>query len=299
MALILDTNPLISIVSPVYQAEQIVDELVSQLQTAMTEITDNYEIILVDDGSIDRSWDKIQTNSQRESRIKGVKLSRNFGQSNAVTAGLSKANGECVIVLDCDLQDDPRHIEALYTKFKEGYEVVFTKRLKRKHNFFKAITATIYYFLMKVVSHPKYSEQVGSFLLMSSRVKTEFLKLQEHDRWYNLLVKWLGFKSITIEVTHSERHNGSSSYSLSKSLRISLPGLISYSNRLLYVSFLIGLLLICGSLVGFGCYFYHFISSSITPESVLTNSFLLMCTGLILVFMGVLGPVYWQNSSSK
>lgn len=272
-----------------YQAEQIVDELVSQLQAALTGITDNYEIILVDDGSFDDSWNKIQANSEKESRVKGIKLSRNFGQSNAVTAGLSKANGECVFVLDCDLQDDPKHIQELYSKFKEGYEVVFTKRLKRKHGFFKSILAGIYYLLMKLVSRSEYTEQVGSFLLISSRVKNEFLKLKEQDKWYTSQIKWMGYRSATIQVEHSERHKGESSYSLYKSIKVSLPGLISYSNRLLYLSFVIGLVLICVSLIGFACYFYLLISGSSLPQMSLTNSLLLMCTGLILVFIGVLG----------
>ena len=137
-------DPFISIVSPVYRAEKIVDKLVERITEEVSKITDDFEIILVEDGSPDNSWEAIERNCQKDQRVKGIKLSRNFGQHYAITAGLEYARGEITIIMDCDLQDDPAHIHLLYQKYKEGYDTVFTKRIRRKHSFFKLITEKIY-----------------------------------------------------------------------------------------------------------------------------------------------------------
>ncbi|MEZ4824309.1 MAG: glycosyltransferase family 2 protein [Ignavibacteria bacterium] len=127
----------ISIVSPVYKSEKIVDELVKRLSDELTKITDNFEIVLPEDGSGDGTWEQVEKNCKQFDFVKGVKLSRNFGQHYAITAGLSQASGDIIVIMDCDLQDDPAHIKKLFDEFNKGYDVVFTKRMRKKHSFFK------------------------------------------------------------------------------------------------------------------------------------------------------------------
>ena len=185
----------ISVVSPVYRSEKIVDELVKRLSESLSKITENYEIILVEDGGGDSSWKKIEENCYRDKRVKGIKLSRNFGQHYAITSGLSMASGNIIVIMDCDLQDDPDHINKLLDEFGKGYDVVFTRRIGRKHSFFKMITAKIYNSLFKMFSDKNYDLNVGSMTMISSRVKDEFLKLKDQDRLYIQLIKWIGFRS--------------------------------------------------------------------------------------------------------
>ena len=121
----------ISVVSPVYKAEQLVDSLVAQIILHVEKITIDFEIILVEDGSNDNSWEKIQQNCLKDSRVKGVKLSRNFGQHYAITAGLEASQGEWIIIMDCDLQDRPDHIPKLYEASQKGFDLVFARRILR------------------------------------------------------------------------------------------------------------------------------------------------------------------------
>ncbi|MBW6491202.1 MAG: glycosyltransferase family 2 protein [Lentimicrobium sp.] len=129
--------PHISVVSPVYRAEKIIPELVERIKNAVSKITDDFEIILVEDGGPDKSWEVIESLASINPRVKGIKLSRNFGQHYAITAGLDHATGDWVIVMDCDLQDVPEEIEKLYHKAQEGFDVVLAKRWERKDNYLK------------------------------------------------------------------------------------------------------------------------------------------------------------------
>src|ERR1700739_4380745 len=127
-------SPLISIVSPVYRAEKIVDTLVAAISKEVSKITADYEIILVEDGSPDNSWEKISENCKKDPHIKGIKLSRNFGQHFAITAGIENALGSYIVIMDCDMQDDPAYLPQLYAKAQEGYDIVYTLKKNRKHN---------------------------------------------------------------------------------------------------------------------------------------------------------------------
>ena len=131
----------ISVISPVYNAENIIDELINQISRELTKITQEYEIILVDDFSTDNSWKKIKCITKVNRDVKAIKFSRNFGQHMAIKAGLELAKGECCIVMDCDLQDDPKYIANLFKKWEEGFDVVYTQKSNRNHSWFKNITA--------------------------------------------------------------------------------------------------------------------------------------------------------------
>ena len=148
--------PLFTIVSPVYRAENLLDELVRRIQASMSPLTENYEIILVDDCGPDNSWARIQAQAARDPRIRGVRLSRNFGQHKAITAGLDLARGEWVVVMDCDLQDQPEEIPALYQHARnEGYDLVLARRVERQDSWFKRQGSAAFYHILSYLTETK------------------------------------------------------------------------------------------------------------------------------------------------
>lgn len=283
------TKPLLSIVSPVYNAEKIVDLLVERITEDVSKITDNFEIILVEDGSPDRSWEAIKRNCIKDERVKGVKLSRNFGQHYAVTAGVEIAQGATTVIMDCDLQDDPAHIHLLYQKYKEGFDIVFTKRIGRKHSFFKRITAKVYNFLFGWFSDSNYDINTGSLVLFGEKVRAAFLKIQDKDRLYIQLLKWVGFQSTYISVAHRNRQEGTSSYSFFQLVNIAVQGWTSHSYKLLKLSIYLGFFFVLASSIGIlsmiFLYFYKGFQLGWASVSVLV----IFCTGLILISMGIAG----------
>lgn len=279
----------ISVVSPVYRSEKIVDELVKRLSESLSKITENYEIILVEDGGGDSSWKKIEENCYRDKRVKGIKLSRNFGQHYAITSGLSMASGNIIVIMDCDLQDDPDHINKLLDEFGKGYDVVFTRRIGRKHSFFKMITAKIYNSLFKMFSDKNYDLNVGSMTMISSRVKDEFLKLKDQDRLYIQLIKWIGFRSTYVPVEHRERYEGSSTYSISKLFVTALQGWTSYSDKLLRLSIYTGLIISVLSLLAALSIVLSYFLLSFQPGWPSLIVAILFSTGLILMSIGIAG----------
>lgn len=279
----------ISVVSPVYKAEKIVDELVKRLTEVLREITPDYEIILVEDCGGDRSWERIEDNCRRDEHVKGILLSRNFGQHYAITAGLMAATGDVIVVMDCDLQDDPVHIKKLYDEFNNGYDVVFTRRIRRKHSFFKAITAKIYNSLFAIFSDKNYELNVGSMTMFSARVKDEFIKLKDQDRLYIQLLKWVGFRSTYVPVEHRERFEGNSSYSVSKLFFTAMQGWTSYSDKLLRLSIYSGLVISAITLI-VGIYIViSYFMKSFQPGWPSLIVAVLFSTGLILMSIGITG----------
>ena len=138
-------NPHISIVTPVYGCANCLERLHERLVSSLSEISENFEIIMVNDGSPDDAWDRIIQLGKRDGRIKGINLSRNFGQHHAITAGLDYAHGDWVVVMDCDLQDQPEEISKLYRKAQEGYDVVFGRRIARRDNYLKRLGSELFY----------------------------------------------------------------------------------------------------------------------------------------------------------
>lgn len=279
----------ISVVSPVYKAEKIVDELVKRLTEVLSSVTNDFEIILVEDCGGDESWKRIEDNCRRDKRVKGILLSRNFGQHYAITAGLQQATGEVIVVMDCDLQDDPAHILRLLEEYEEGYDIIFTRRIGRKHSFFKMITAKIYNSLFTLFSDKNYELNVGSMTLFSSRVRDEFVKLKDQDRLYIQLLKWLGFRSTYVPVEHRERYEGKSSYSLSKLFMTAVQGWTSYSDKLLRLSIYTGLAISAVTLLAGVYIVISYFLKSFQPGWPSLIVAVLFSTGLILMSIGITG----------
>ena len=238
-------NPFISVVSPVYYAENIVEELVLQLRSVLSKITLNYEIILVEDGSTDNSWKKIEEiHNKYNKNVRGIKLSRNFGQHYAITAGIEAAKGDYVIVIDCDLQENPIYILDLYNKICENNEIVFTIKNNRKHNLFKNITASLFTKLFNYLTDNnslKSNQNIGTYSIISRKAANAFLQYNDYHRHYLMVLRWIGFKHDYILIDHNERFAGKSSYTLSKLLKHAIDGIISQSDKLLRIFINIGL----------------------------------------------------------
>ena len=175
-------NVLFSIVSPVYKGEKMVHELVKRISETVNKITEDFEIILVNDYSPDKSWEAIEDACKKDSRVKGINLSRNFGQHYAITAGLSYAKGEWVVVMDCDLQDRPEEISNLYQKAMEGYDIVYAQRKIRQDKFLKRMSSKIFHNVYDYFSGLKTDESIANFGIYSSKVIKEFNKMKERSR---------------------------------------------------------------------------------------------------------------------
>ena len=287
--------PRLSIISPVYGSAAIVAPLVARIVAAVTPVTPDFEIVLVEDCSPDDSWAQIVASAQRDYRVRGLRLSRNFGQHAAITAGLAQARGDYAVVMDCDLQDDPSYIPALLAKAREGYDIVLTRREERRHAWHRNLTARMFNTVFNLLSGHRPSDmRVGGYSLLSRKVIDAFLRIHDVHRHYLLILGWMGFPTAQIPVEHRLRHSGSSAYTFRKLVRHALAGLTSQSTLLLKISIGIGFGYCCAALLGavYLCigYFLHGFRAGWASTIVL----LLASTGLILMAVGILG-IYIGN----
>ena len=283
-------NVKISVVSPVYKGEKMVEELVLRNAEALSGMDVDYEIILVNDASPDGSWGEIVKECQKNPKVKGLNLSRNFGQHYAITAGLSYATGEWVVVMDCDLQDRPEEIPNLYAKAQEGYDIVYARRVARHDSWFKRTSSKIHHAIFDWMSGAHTDKAIANYGIYKRCVIDEFNKMPEQSRTFGTLLPHLGFKSTTVDVEHAERAEGKSTYNFSKLLKMSMDIIISNSNKPLRMA--VGL--------GFGMSFISFILAAynvfarlvgiIQMEGFTTTVFSIWFVGgILLLMMGILG----------
>ena len=284
--------PLLSIVSPVYRAAEIVPELVQRISESVRTITDEFEIILVEDGSPDNSWDQIAAIGAHNSNVKGIKLSRNFGQHYAITAGLAHARGRYVVVMDCDLQHDPKYIPTMFAEAQQGHDIVFTCKQVRKHSLLRNLFAKCYNYVFNWLAESDTmfsNNEVGAYSLLSRKVVDAFCSIKDRDRHYLLVLRWLGFSSTYLTIEHSERHSGRSSYSFWKLVEHAISGITSQSTFLLRISVGIGLAFCALSITtAFALvilYFVYGFKEGWASVVVL----ILLSTGVTLMSIGVAG----------
>ena len=280
----------LSIVIPLLNEESLIHELVNRVKFNATKITEDFEIILVDDGSSDSTWDKIKIQSETENRIKAVKFSRNFGHHYAITAGLKYSNGDWVVVMDGDLQDRPEVIPDLYSRAQDGFDVVFVSRVNRPEGVIYKLAQKSFYLLLRIFSGIKYDSSFANFSIISKQVVQSFSSFTENTRFYSTTVNWLGFNRTSIEASHGKRHSGKSSYSFSKRLKLAIDIIISFSERPLYLAILFGLLT---SLFSVLIFFWITIGAFRSEFTVLgwpsIMAAILFIGGMILTVIGILG----------
>jgi len=279
-----------SVVSPVYQAAALIPQLVAELETELHLITSNYEIILVEDGSTDASWRVIEEMCRRNKNVRGLKLSRNFGQHYAISAGLSHARGRWVVVMDCDLQDRPSEISKLLKKTEEGYEVVLAHRTLRQDSFLKRASSRLFYGVLGWLTGMKQDPAVANFGVYSDKVIAAINSMPETIRYFPTMVKWVGFKAATVPVAHAARPHGSSSYSFRRLLNLALDICLAYSDKPLRLVIGTGFAV---SIIGFGFALFTLVQAIRGDIAVLGYASLIVSiwtlSGLIIFIVGVVG----------
>lgn len=224
--------PVLSVVSPVYGCRGCLEELVDSVETELRAIGTDFEVILVDDASPDRSWERIQELGASRPWLRGVRLARNFGQHSAISAGVELAGGEWVVVMDCDLQDPPAAIPALYLKAtQEHYDTVFAQRQNRKDSWTKRLASWGFFKLLGWLTNIPQDSSTANFGIFHRRVIDAVCAMPERDRCFPLMVKWVGFRSASIPVEHAKRTSGQSSYNLRKMLKLAVGIALSYSEK--------------------------------------------------------------------
>jgi len=209
----------LSVVSPVYNSSNTIFTLVDEITKSTQQFTDSFEIILVDDGSTDNSWKITEELCLNNPTLKGIKLQQNYGQHQAICAGLERAVGQWIIVMDCDLQDNPAEIINLFEQTKKGYKIVLAKRMNRKDAFWKRWTSFIFWKLLSVLSNTNIHPLAGNFGIYHKDVIQKFIASKNKEPYFSIAMQKFDFKRTFVEVEHSPRMNENSSYSLLKLLK--------------------------------------------------------------------------------
>ncbi|MBQ0118556.1 MAG: glycosyltransferase family 2 protein [Bacteroidales bacterium] len=257
----MNKHPHISIVSPEYRGEKMVKELVDRIATSVSTITENWEIILVNDASPDDTWSEIEKACAQDKRVKGLNLSRNFGQHYAITAGLNYAKGDWVVVMDCDLQDRPEEIPNLYKKAQEGYDSVLAQRVHREHSWIKQLGSKSFYALLAYLTETKQDASVANFGIYNRKVINAILAMGDKMRYFPAQVQWVGFRKAYLPIQHDARAEGKSTYNFGRLFKLALDTIISFSDKpmrlmvkigawMTILSFLIALIYIIRYFVG-------------------------------------------------
>lgn len=224
-------KPIISIVIPVYNEEEVLPELYLRVSQTMDQQDEPWELILINDGSIDRSAEVIQDLNERDPRVKGLSFSRNFGFQEAVTAGLAHSLGEAVVLADADLQDPPEVIPEMVAKWRQGYDVVYGVRTHREgETWFKKLTAKVFYRIIYRITSVDIPLDTGDFRLMDRRVVNAVLRMPERNRFLRGMVPWVGFKQIGVPYQRQARYAGESKFtSVRQMLPLALNAITSFS----------------------------------------------------------------------
>lgn len=283
-------RPLISVVIPVYKAEKILAELYGRLRLALETVTSNFEIVLVEDCGGDASWEVIERLAATDPRVHGLQFSRNFGQHYGITAGLDHCSGEWVVVMDCDLQDQPEEIPRLYAKAQQGFDVVLALRGARKDPPLKRFTSWLFYRLFSWLADLDVDGDSGNFRIMSRRVVRNFTRMREQLRFFGGHVQWMGFPTASIQIQHSVRFEGTSTYTFNKLLKLATDTIIAYSDKPLRLAVRAGFAMAAVSFC-FGSYIlaralWHGVA--IPGWSSLIVSFYFL-GGLIIGILGIIG----------
>ncbi|MGH8063036.1 MAG: glycosyltransferase family 2 protein [Pseudoxanthomonas sp.] len=287
-------NPDISVVSPVYGCAGCLEDLVDRIGAAMASLGRSHEIILVDDASPDGAWERIVEIAAANVAVRGFRLSRNFGQHAAISAGLEQVRGNVVVVMDCDLQDLPEEIPGLLRALDGGTQVALASRVERKDGLFKRIGSSVFYAILKQLTESDYDPAVANFGAYTRKVIDVVNAMPESDRFFPLLVRWTGFKSVTVPVNHGQRVHGRSGYSFGRLLRLALNVALSYSDKplRLVVKSSVGFAAFALFIAGYSVYRYVIGDiqvagfTSIIASIWLVGSVVVSCIGITGLYLG-------------
>lgn len=280
----------ISIVIPVYNEGDPLRILCARLNEVLEQLAIDYEVILIDDRSRDHSWAVMKELAASNKQIKIARLSRNFGQHNALTAGLSMAVGQYVVMMDCDQQDNPEDIRKLYGKIKEsGAKIVYAKRKKRQDGLFKRLSSRVFNYILQTLSGIRFDPEIGTFRIMHEFAVKCYLGMPEHNRYIGGMFFWLNLHADYIEVHHQTRYAGKSNYNFSRLLKLARMGILSSSTKLLSVGIYLGLFSSFFSIL-FGLYYLSmkiFYDVPLGFTSVIVSVFFV--GSIIMLILGIIG----------
>lgn len=300
---------------PVYGCKNCLEELVERVGRTLDATGSTHEIILVDDNSPDQAWERILEISQVQQRVHGLRLSRNFGQHAAISAGLAYASGATIIVMDCDLQDVPEEITTLLEALTDGVEVVLGQRIDRQDNWLKRTSSLLFYKTLGWLTDTQYDHSTANFGAYSRKVIDALNSMPESDRFLPLLVRWTGFNTKKVNVTHGRRTEGKSSYSLGKLLQMATRVALSFSDKPLRMVMTAALLIaaVAASIAAFSVYRYSAGDiqvagfTSVIASIWLVGSIVMACIGVLGLYLGRIHgeskrrPQYlvWQDTRKR
>ena len=289
---------MISIVIPLYNEEENVHELVERLLKASPLWNEDFEILFVDDGSYDDTFELIKKYCTNDSRLKCIKLSRNFGHQAAISAGIKKAKGDAVIIMDGDLQDPPEELPRFLEKWREGFHVVYAVRTKRKEGFLKRLAYKIFYRLLNMISNIDIPLDSGDFCVMDKKVvRVLNSEMIEQSRFVRGLRAYAGFKQIGVSYERQERAAGEVKYTMRKLIRLAIDGLLDFSTfplriatyvgfMIAFPSFIIGVFFVIHRIFNFKIFGY---TPADTPGMASLAVGVFFLGGVIMVMLGVIG----------
>ncbi len=279
----------ISVVIPVYGCRAALPELHRRLTEVLKQITESYEIILVNDGCPQNSWEVIREICGRDSHVAGLELSRNFGQMKALLAGLDYSTGDWVVVMDCDLQDRPEEIPNLYRKAQEGYDYVIASRKSRRDSGLKKFFSGCFYSLYSYMTGVKFDPSLCGFSICSRKVIDEYCGMRELHRAFTMYLLWMGYHWTTVSVDHDERYEGKSGYSFRKKMRMATEVITSQSDKLLRLVTRIGIAiaLLAFLLIIVSVVLYFTLDTQ--PGYTSTIAMIMLMGGLTIMAVGIAG----------
>jgi glycosyltransferase involved in cell wall biosynthesis len=280
----------LSVVVPVFNERESVPELYRRLTAALAGVSSSFEIVLVDDGSNDGSWEIIRELAARDSRVKGLSFSRNFGHQMAFTAGLDHADGDAVVIMDADLQDPPELLPELVARWREGYDVVYAVRARRAgETAFKRFTAAAFYRLLRRITHVDIPVDTGDFRLMGRKAVAAFRRMPERHRFTRGMVAWLGFRQIGVSYERAARHAGETKYPLRKMLRLASDGITSFSYIPLQLASWLGVAVSASAFVALVAALAVRLGGGRMPAWAIAAAALALLGGVQLLAIGLLG----------
>lgn len=279
----------ISVVVPVYGCGGCLRPLHARLVDALESITAGYEIVYVDDRSPDDAWVTLSALAADDAHVRAIRLSRNFGQHAAITAGLAQSSGRWAVVMDCDLQDPPESIPRLYAKAREGFDVVYARRKNRADSDFRRLSARMYVAALNTFTGSRFVGEYGALSIISRKVVDAFLRLKDADRHYLYILHWLGFESTSIDVEHSARYAGRSSYTFSKLVQHAFDGIVFQTAKFLRWIMYAGFVVAFAGVALAGFFVYSWAVNDPFPGWTSLAVLLLLLGGFILVSLGVTG----------
>ncbi|GIV41385.1 MAG: putative glycosyltransferase YkcC [Vicingaceae bacterium] len=281
----------ISVVVPIHNEERNIPELYERLQKTLIQISQQYEIIFVNDGSKDNSLNEILKIAEIDSKVFYINFSRNFGHQIAVMAGLDASSGQAVVIIDGDLQDPPELIVDLYKKYKQGFEVVYARRKERKgESMFKKLSAKIFYRLLKRITSIDIPLDTGDFRLIDRKVVNYLKKMPEQNKFLRGQIAWLGFRQTEVLFVRDKRKFGKSGYSLGKMIQFAMDGITGFSDKPLQLVTKMGLFISLFSflIILYAIYSHFILHRTITgwTSLIISSAFI---GGVQLLSIGIIG----------